>query len=330
MQQKVLITGYAGQLGTYLSRIALGAQYIVHGVGSDGKVKDLLTHQVLTSCDLLCSEDVRQLLSRESYTVIYNLAALSSVGQSWLDPHSTFHVNTKVVINILDAAKEYGGGIRVFQASSADVYACATDDFVSEKTSMKPGSPYGVSKAAAGMLVDLYREKFGVEVINGILFASESPLRNQNFVSMKIIRFLTNYSVQRSECLELGNIDIPRDFGFAGEYAEIIANIMTAPKLKNVVIATGRQITLREFIDLACAELNIYVTWQGEGLGLTALDRSTGIPFIRISEKYFRPNETVCPQADISVLRDFYQMEPKVFPHELVKILINEGKLNNV
>ena len=324
MHPKVLITGYAGQLGTYLSRILSGPESVVHGVCRQGIVKDLFTGQVVTSCDLLRSDDVDRLLIKEQYTVIYNLAALSSVGQSWQRPLDTFHVNTTIVVNLLETARKYDAELRIFQASSADAYACAESDFIGEKTSIKPGSPYGISKAAAGMFIDLYREKFNVQAINGILFANESPMRNENFVTMKIIKFLVKYSVKREGCLELGNIEIERDFGFSGEYAKIIKKIMEAPTLKNVVIATGHRITLKKFIEIACLELKIKLRWHGEGSSLRALDSLTEKTFICISEKYFRPDENALPQADISVLKDFYHLEPTIFSSELVKILIGE------
>lgn len=326
MHSKVLITGHRGQLGEYLADICLANELTVHGVGRDGIVNNLLTGETVMPCSLFYKDQVFSLIESQQYLTIYNLAAASSVAMSWDQPLESFQVNTLPIINLLEAVRVTSKTTRLFQASSSEAYSLNQATKIGELSCFKPGSPYGISKSAASMFVDLYREKYEIEAINGILFANESPKRNENFVTMKIVKFLVDYSFNRTGVLEIGNIDIPRDFGFSGEYARLIYNIMQASQLKNVIIASGEKVTLRHFIERICDQLEIFLSWHGEDLDLIGVDDATGKAMIVTAEKFYRPKEVGIPSVETRVLAEHYKMDVTVKANELVKILVDAEK----
>ena len=322
--KKVLITGHTGQLGSFLAEICCKEGLEVHGLNSTNIVVNCANNEQIAQCSLLSSTEVKQLILNERYDIIFNLAALTSVGKSWEQPNISLELNTNAVLNILEAMKDVSPATRLFQASSSEAYALKEGYDISENSPFSPSSPYGVSKAAASMLINLYREKFALQVINGVLFANESSRRPDHFVTKKIIKFLLNYSKKREGLIELGNISLGRDFGHAAEYASLIYKIMLSQTIKDVVLATGKIITLKEFFDEACEILNISLVWSGSKDNLHAIDKQTGRIFMRTSKLFYRPNEKPIPPADTTTLTNYYRLSATLSGRSLVQALIEE------
>lgn len=255
-KKTALITGVSGQDGAYLARLLIQKGYKVVGSSRDAQVntfENLRKLGILDSVHLesMALNDFRSVLSlieKVDPDEIYNLAGQSSVGLSFQQPAETMESVTIGTLNMLEAIRFSSKPIRFYNASSSECFGDVGADAANENTAFRPTSPYGVSKAAAFWQVAVYRDAYGLHATSGILFNHESPLRSERFVTKKIVSAAVRIAKGSKEKLELGNIDICRDWGWAPEYVEAIWRMVQNDQPRDLVIATGHTASLREFI----------------------------------------------------------------------------------
>jgi GDPmannose 4,6-dehydratase len=262
--KKAIITGINGQDGAYLAAFLLNIGYKVIGFTRNLsnnfkgleylKIKDSVE---LVECDLLNINEVTQLIKFFSPDEIYNLAAQSSVSQSYQDPIATFEFNTLSVFNIIESIKNTNQKIKLYQASSSEMFGRVKKLPITEESLIHPVSPYAISKVAAHYTCVNYRESYGMFISCGILFNHESYLRSDNFFIKKVIRESLEISTGKRAVLNVGNIDIKRDFGFAPKYVEAMYLMLQLEKPSDFLICSGQSASLREIIYYIFEKLNL-------------------------------------------------------------------------
>lgn len=253
--KRAIISGIAGQDGSYLAELLLAKGYRVLGFlkkGDDASgLSRLGTDLVLEDTELFRKDDVARWTSLFEPDEIYNFAAVSFIPDSWDDPYLTFQVNTLLVAVFLEVLKDRRPGTRFYQASSSEIFGDPSASPQEETTPHNPVTPYGVSKLAAHQLVGLYRRRYGMFAVSGILYNHESPRRPERFVTQKIARAAAGIARGRKEKLRLGNIDASRDWGFAGDFVRGIWLMLQAPEPDDYIVATGTLHTIRDFLSVA-------------------------------------------------------------------------------
>lgn len=321
--KRALITGITGQDGSYLAELLLNKGYEVHGVrrrsssfstwriehllqASNGMAPEIKIHDG----DMTDASSLYSVINSTQPDEIYNLAAQSHVGSSFLTPNYTTQVNAVGVLNILEAIRELGliKSLRFYQASTSEMFGDALAP-QNEDTPFKPVSPYAVSKLYSYHLVQMYREAYGLFAANGILFNHESSRRGGTFVTQKIVRGLLRF-MKEGKPLWLGNLDAKRDWGHAEEYVECIWQMLQVDHPVDLVIGTGNQYTVKEFAELTAERLGLELVWSGEGIETRAHTRD-GSLVIATSINYFRPHDVNNLQADSSKAQDILGWKPK-------------------
>lgn len=267
-KRRALICGVSGQDGAYLAQLLLGKGYEVWGTSRDAQMSSFaLLHQLkiadqvkTLSMSLTDFRSVLQVISKVQPDEIYNLAGQSSVGLSFDQPVDTFESITLGTINLLESIRFINSKIRFYNAGSSECFGDTGENFADENTAFRPTSPYAIAKAAAIWQVSLYRKAYGLYAATGILFNHESPLRPERFVTKKIVATVCRIANGSNEKLELGNIDIRRDWGWAPEYVNAMWRILTIEEPQDFIIATGRTQSLRDFLKTAFEAVNL--DWQ--------------------------------------------------------------------
>jgi GDPmannose 4,6-dehydratase len=264
---RALITGISGQDGGYLGELLTAKGYVVHGTVRDAAspstaaVAALLPDAVLTVADITDPASVRHALELAQPDEVYHLAAHSSVGASWTHPARTTEATALGALHVLEAIREYAGDdvshVRYFQASSSEMYGDADAGPQHERSPMRPRSPYGAAKLFAHHLTASYRESYGMHASAGILFNHESPRRGEQFVTRKITTAVARISQGMQRTVRLGDLDVRRDWGFAGDYADAMWRMLQQATPDDYVIATGRSHSVRDFVDAAFAAVGI-------------------------------------------------------------------------
>ncbi len=334
MSKKALITGITGQDGSYLAEQLLEKGYEVHGIirrassFNTGRIdhlyKDPHNKNVklfLHYGDLTDSSNLNRLLEKIGPDEIYNLAAQSHVKVSFEVPEYTADVDAVGTLRFLDAIKETCIKTKFYQASTSELYGKVREIPQNENTPFYPRSPYAVSKLYAYWIIINYREAYNIFACNGILFNHESPRRGETFVTRKITRAAANIKAGKQDKLFLGNLDAKRDWGYAPEYTDAMWKMLQKNVPDDFVIATGEAHSVREFTELAFAELNINVEWKGKGINEKGFDGKTGKTIIEVDQAYFRPTEVELLIGDYSKAKQILNWEPKVTFMELVKIM---------
>ena len=280
MSKTALITGISGQDGSYLSRLLLDHGYKIVGLvrNCDSDLKGLhylgIADEVkIEECDLSDFSQVIKIIERYQPDEIYNLAAQSSVSLSFKQPIGTFSFNTLSVFNLLEAVKMVNSKIKFYQASSSEMFGSINHLPITEDAEFHPKSPYAISKAAAHWICVNYKESYGMYVCCGILFNHESYLRNKNFFVKKVLQDAIEIKYDKRDILEVGNLDIKRDFGYAPKFVEAMYLMMQKEKPENYLICSGRSVSLRHIVNIVFECLNI--------------DKNK----IKISEELYRPAE---------------------------------------
>jgi GDPmannose 4,6-dehydratase len=262
--KKAIITGITGQDGAYLAQLLLNKGYsvigLVRGISDQYKGLDYLgiTDKVtIVECDLMDISQIIAILQKFNPTEVYNLAAQSSVNQSFSQPIGTFQFNTISVFNLIESIKVVNREIRFYQASSSEMFGRVNQLPITENSVIHPLSPYAISKVAAHYTCINYREIHSLYICCGILFNHESYLRNNNFFIKKVIRESIEISLKKRTVLEVGNIDIKRDFGFAPKYVEAMYLMMQQEQPSDYIICSGKSISLREIIYYVFDKLKI-------------------------------------------------------------------------
>jgi len=304
-KKKALITGITGQDGAYLARLLLEKGYEVHGIKrrasslNTDRVDDLYAdpHEHETSFflhygDMTDATSLIRLMQAIQPDEIYNLAAQSHVQVSFETPEYTANADALGPLRLLEALRILGmEQARFYQASTSELYGKVQETPQCETTPFYPRSPYAAAKLYAYWIMVNYREAYGFHASNGILFNHESPVRGETFVTRKITRAVAHIEHGLQDCLYLGNLDAKRDWGHARDYAEGMWAMLQQPFPDDYVLATGETRSVREFVELAFAEIGRAIVWSGKGVEEEGKDRRTGQRLVRIDPAYFRPTE---------------------------------------
>jgi GDPmannose 4,6-dehydratase len=309
--KKALITGITGQDGSYLAELLLEKGYEVHGLVrrsssfNTWRIDHVRDRLVLHYGDLVDQNSLARALEALEPDEVYNLAAQSHVKVSFEMPEYTTDVTALGVLRLLDAVRDLGLKTRVYQAGSSEMFGLVQETPQSEKTPFHPRSPYGVSKVYGHWLAVNYRESYGMQVSNGILFNHESPRRGENFVTRKITMGVAAIRQGREKELRLGNLDAKRDWGYARDYVDAMWRILQRDEPADYVIATGETHSVREFCE--------------EAFGCVGLDWKE---FVKVDPKYFRPAEVDLLQGDATKARRELGWSPKVTFKQLAKLMV--------
>lgn len=307
MREKVaLITGVTGQDGAYLAELLLAKGYIVHGIKrrsssfNTGRIDHLYTdpHENgvrfhLHYGDMTDATNLIRLVQQVQPTEIYNLAAQSHVQVSFETPEYTANADALGTLRLLEAIMilKLKDRVRFYQASTSELYGKVAETPQTETTPFYPRSPYAVAKLYGYWITVNYREAYGLHASNGILFNHESPIRGETFVTRKITRAVAAIELGLQQKLYVGNLNAKRDWGHARDYVEGMWLMLQQEKPDDYVLATGETHSVREFIELAFAEIGRTIIWQGTGTEEKGVDAKTGQTLVEIDPRYFRPTE---------------------------------------
>ena len=332
--KKALITGVTGQDGSYLAEFLLEKGYEVHGIRRrtslfntdriDHLYRDPLQAKVnfyLHYGDLTDTSSLTHVLAKVRPDELYNLGAQSHVAVSFEEPEYTANSDALGALRLLEAIRILGleKKTRFYQASTSELYGKVQEVPQTEETPFYPRSPYAVAKLYAYWITVNYREAYGIYACNGILFNHESPVRGETFVTRKITRALARITLNLQEKIFLGNLDAARDWGHARDYVEMQWLMLQQEKPEDFVISTGRQQTVREFVNIAARELGLSIRWEGKGIDERGIDEATGKEIVAVDPKYFRPTEVESLLGDPSKAREKLGWEPRITFEELVK-----------
>lgn len=335
MTQIAFITGITGQDGSYLAELLLKKGYCVHGLIR--RSSSINTHRIdhifhdknlqLHYGDLTDSSCLNAIMSqlKNKYPnmtrlEIYNLAAQSHVKVSFEMPEYTADADAFGVLKLLESIRNNNltDITRYYQASTSELYGLVQEVPQKETTPFYPRSPYGVAKLYAYWIVKNYRESYGMFACNGILFNHESERRGHNFVTRKITMGLNKIVKKETDRLVMGNIDAERDWGHAEDYAEGMWRILQHDEPEDFVLATGKKYSVRTFIEKAFILKGIDIAWKGNGVNEIGYDKKTGIEYIFIDPRYYRPAEVELLIGDATKANEKLKWQPKVCFDELV------------
>ncbi|WP_418791097.1 GDP-mannose 4,6-dehydratase [Phosphitispora sp. TUW77] len=337
MSKIALITGATGQDGAYLAEFLLNKGYIVHGVKRrsslfntdriDHLYRDFHEKDVsffLHYGDLTDSTNLIRIIQEVQPDEIYNLAAQSHVQVSFESPEYTANADAVGTLRILEAIRILGliDKTRFYQASTSELYGKVQEVPQSEKTPFYPRSPYAVAKLYSYCITVNYREAYNIFACNGILFNHESPLRGETFVTRKITRAIARIKLGLQDKIYLGNLNARRDWGYAADYVEAMWLMLQQDKPDDYVIATGETHSVREFVELAFAELGVQIEWHGKDAEEKGLDKATGNVLVEVDQRYFRPTEVELLLGDPSKAKQELGWSPQVTFRELVKMMV--------
>jgi GDPmannose 4,6-dehydratase len=338
MKKKALITGITGQDGAYLAEFLLDKGYLVHGIKRRTSLfnTDRIDHLYqdphepgrsffLHHGDMTDSSSLVQIIQKVQPDEIYNLAAQSHVAVSFEEPEYTANSDALGALRILEAIRILGleQKTRFYQASTSELYGQVQQVPQSEATPFYPRSPYAVAKLYAYWITVNYREAYGMYACNGILFNHESPIRGETFVTRKITRALARIKLGLQDCLYLGNLEAKRDWGHARDYVEMQWLMLQQDEPEDYVIATGKQNSVRDFVEVAARELGIDINWRGEGADEKGYD-ARGHCIVAIDPRYFRPTEVDSLLGDATKAREKLNWEPKTDFQDLVAEMVRE------
>jgi GDPmannose 4,6-dehydratase len=301
MKKKIaMISGVTGQDGGYLAKLLLQKNYRVVGLyrrGASNTFLKLKEHGIfeqveLVDFELLEFSNICRLLKKYQPDEFYNLAAQSFVAASWEEPIYTTQADGMGTLFLLEAIREFSSQTRFYQASTSEMFGKVQEIPQTEKTPFYPRSPYGIAKLMAHWMCVNYSESFNLFACSGILFNHESPMRGTEFVTRKITyHFAKIFTGKTAEPLELGNLNARRDWGFAGDYVEMMWKMLQHDKPDVYVIASGETHTIREFVEEAGKVCKFAIRWEGDKESEVGIDLNTGKTLVKVNPKYYRPAE---------------------------------------
>jgi GDPmannose 4,6-dehydratase len=327
--KKAFITGVTGQDGSYLAELLLEKGYEVHGLvrristANHPNIANIKDHLILHNGDLTDSAALSNCLSLIQPDEVYNLAAQSHVKLSFEMPIATAEIDGIGPLRVLEAMRSIKLDAKFYQASTSEMFGTNINTPQNEETPFHPGSPYGIAKLYAHWIVRNYRSSYNMFASTGILYNHESPRRGEMFVTKKITKAFVNILRGKQECVELGNLDSLRDWGHAKDYVEAMWLILQHHEPDDFVIATGEQITIRDFCNLTANYLGVELTWEGEGINEVARDKN-GKVWVRVNEKFYRPVDVVNLLGDSSKARTLLNWQPKYNIASLVAEMCEE------
>jgi len=337
MTKRALITGITGQDGAYLAELLLAKGYEVHGIKRRASSfnTDRIDHLYedphaadirlrLHYGDLTDATNMLRIIQQVQPDEIYNLGAQSHVQVSFETPEYTANADALGTLRILEAIRilHLERRTRFYQASTSEMFGMVRESPQTERTPFHPRSPYGVAKLYAHWITINYREAYGLFACSGILFNHESPLRGETFVSRKITRGLARVAVGLQSCVYLGNLQARRDWGHARDYVEAQWLMLQQERPQDYLIASGRQHSVRDFVDKAATCLGMRVEWRGSGTEEVGIDRRSGRTVVRIDPRYFRPAEVDTLLGDASRAKAELGWAPRVGFDELVHEMV--------
>ena len=334
-----LITGITGQDGAYLTQHLLALDYTVYGTfrrtssTNFWRLAELGVESHpdlhLVEFDLTDQSGVLRLVDRVQPDEIYNLAAQSFVGVSFDQPATTANITGLGALYLLEAIRFVNPKIKFYQASTSEMFGKVQEIPQLETTPFYPRSPYGVAKLYAHWMTINYRESYGIFGASGILFNHESPLRGREFVTRKITDSIAKIVLGQLDCLELGNIDAKRDWGFAKEYVEGMHQMLQVDEPDTFVLATNRTETVRDFVTMTCKAADITLEWQGAAENEFAVDTATGKTIVRINPKFYRPAEVELLIGDPAKAERVLGWKPETTLETLCKLMYDADLARN-
>ncbi len=348
MNKKALITGVTGQDGAYLAELLLEKGYEVHGIKRRTSLfnTDRIDHLyqephvedrnfILHHGDLTDSSSLIRIMEKVRPDEVYNLAAQSHVAVSFEEPEYTANSDALGTLRLLEAIRMLGlvDKTKFYQASTSELFGMVQEIPQTEKTPFYPRSPYAVAKLYAYWIVVNYREAYDIFACNGILFNHESPKRGETFVTRKITRAVSRIALGLQDCLYLGNMDAKRDWGHAKDYVEMQWLMLQQEKPEDFVIASGEQHSVRDFVNVASAELGIRLRWEGQGVDevgivdeivASSIDPKVkvGDTVVKVDPRYFRPTEVETLLGDPRNAKEKLGWTPKISFKELVEEMV--------
>ena len=336
MKKKALIFGVTGQDGAYLSKFLIKKNYIVHGVKrrssshNTHRVDDIYEDPLIKTNhnfflhfgDVTDSQSIFGLINKIRPNEVYNLAAQSHVAVSFEIPEYTTNTDALGTLRILEAILKVDKKIKFYQAGTSEMFGKVQEIPQTEKTPFYPQSPYGAAKVYSHWITINYRESYNLFASNGILFNHESPLRGETFVTRKIIQALCRIKYKKQKKLFLGNLYSKRDWGHAKDYVEAMWKILQNKKPDDFVISTGKQYTIKHFVNLVAKKLNLPIIWKGKGLSEKAYNRS-GQSIIECKKRYFRPSEVNTLLGDASKAKRILKWKPRYDLNKLIDEMIS-------
>jgi len=337
---KALITGITGQDGSYLAEFLLEKGYEVHGIVRRSSTfnRERIEHLYLDEFisqrssvpaiqlhygDMTDSSSLERILMLVKPYEIYNLAAQSHVKVSFDVPEYTAETDAIGTLRLLEAVRILGLNCKIYQASTSELFGKVLETPQKETTPFYPRSPYGVAKQYGFWITKNYREAYGMFAVNGILFNHESERRGENFVTRKITLGVARIAQGKQDKILLGNLNAKRDWGYAKDYVECMWLMLQQDKPDDFVIATGETHMVREFVELAFAEVGIQIEWKGEGVDEKGIDASNGRILVEVSPAYFRPTEVDLLLGDPTKAKTVLGWNPtKTSFKDLVKIMV--------
>ena len=335
--KKALITGITGQDGSYLAEFLLNKGYVVHGIKRRTSLinTDRVDHLyqepheidrkfILHHGDLTDATSLIRIIQEVQPDEIYNLAAQSHVAVSFEEPEYTANSDAIGALRILEAIRilKLESKTKYYQASTSELYGDVRETPQTEKTPFSPRSPYGVAKLYAYWITVNYREAYRIYACNGILFNHESPVRGETFVTRKITRALVRIKLGLQKKLYLGNLNAKRDWGHAKDFVEAQWLMLQQEKPEDFVIATGKQYSVKDFINIASKNLDMKIEWSGKDLN--EVGSFEGNDIIKVDTRYFRPTEVDTLLGDASKAKEKLNWASKISFDQLVKEMVDE------
>ena len=335
--KKALITGVTGQDGAYLSEFLIKKGYEVHGIKrrsssfNTSRIDHLYQdphvenrNYVLHYGDLTDSTNLIRIIQEVQPDEVYNLAAQSHVAVSFETPEYTANADAIGTLRLLEAIRILGleNKTRFYQASTSEMFGKVQEIPQKETTPFYPRSPYGAAKVYGYWICVNYREAYNMFCSNGILFNHESPIRGETFVTRKITRAVARISMGLQSMLYLGNLDSLRDWGHARDYVEAMWLMLQHNEPDDFVVATGKQVSVRDFVAMAFAEVGVEIDWQGSGVDEIGKNAENGDVLVQVDPKYFRPTEVDTLLGDPSKAKSKLGWEPKTSLEQMVKEMV--------
>ena len=335
MKKTALIFGITGQDGSYLSKLLLQKNYEVHGVKRRSsshntyRLDDIYTDQLVKKSnfflhygDITDSISIFNLIKKTKPHEIYNLAAQSHVAVSFEIPEYTTNADALGTLRILEAIIKIDKNIKFYQAGSSEMFGKVMETPQTEKTPFYPRSPYGAAKLYSHWITVNYREAYNIFACNGILFNHESPLRGDTFVTKKVVKALCRIKLNKQKKLFVGNLYSKRDWGHAEDYVRAMWKMLQQNKPDDFVICTGKQYTIKQFINMAAKQLKIRINWKGKGIKEKAFDEKNNC-IVECNKKYLRPTEVDSLKGDFSKARKQLKWKPNHDINSLIKDMIS-------
>jgi len=335
MKKKALIFGVTGQDGAYLSKFLLQKGYVVHGVKRrsstlntyriDDIYKDPLVKKndfFLHCGDVTDSLSVFNIINKVKPNEVYNLAAQSHVAVSFEIPEYTTNADALGTLRVLEAIVKIDRKIKFYQAGSSEMFGKVFETPQNEKTPFYPRSPYGIAKLYSHWITVNYREAYKIFASNGILFNHESPLRGETFVTKKIVKALCRIKLNKQKKIFLGNLYAKRDWGHAKDYVKAMWKMLQHYRPEDFVICTGKQYTIKQFINMVAKQLGMPIKWKGKGVKEKAYDKKNNC-IIECNKKYLRPSEVDSLKGDYSKAKKELKWKPENDINSLIKDMIS-------